>query len=168
MGKKREGGSDLFLVKDRYSEVQEHGKVDTSKGNLPWYYMGRFIVDDTREVQELRVSVPKGAEETKRDKYDAKADQVHEFLKTQPGKRFESVNGLFETIKGSVKGFTASKSDYEPTLHRLVWRRVLEWPELPDDAKRNASRPGWLKHGSHTFTPTGNDFTEDPEQGGTE
>jgi hypothetical protein len=104
IGKGTEGGSELLVVKDRYAEVQRHGNLEPDKGNMPWYYMGRFIVDDTQSPQKLRVSTPALPEEDGkgRDKFDTKADRVLEFMQSGQGRhRFDTVGQLLETLQGA-------------------------------------------------------------------
>jgi hypothetical protein len=154
IGKGKEGGSELFVVKDRYADVQQHGNLEPDRGNMPWYYMGRFIVNDTVTPQKLRVSTPALPETggAAPDKFDGKADRVLEFLQSKPERaRFANASRLLEELQGAGY-WTGTKGDLAPTLLRLVNRGVLEWPKLPEDAPRGTPRPGWLTS-RYTFDP---------------
>jgi hypothetical protein len=47
IGKGGKGSSALHVVKDRYGEVQRWSEIQTEGKDLPWWYMGQFIMDDT-------------------------------------------------------------------------------------------------------------------------
>jgi hypothetical protein len=144
------GSSALYVVKDRYGEVQQRGELQT-EGDMPWWYVGQFVVDSAAdpwhsEKIRMRVSVPAvNAEGHQKDKYDTLADHIHEYLRDDAkDQRFSSQNDLVDKMR--AKGHTVTKADMPVALQRLADREVIEWPEVP-----RGSRPGWLP--SKVFTP---------------
>ena len=83
------GSSALYVVKDRYGEVQRWGEIQTEGKDLPWWYMGQFVVDDTptadpygnaQTVMHLTIPAKAGEEGARRDKYDELGVQVVTYL----------------------------------------------------------------------------------------
>lgn len=141
----RKGSSALYSVKDRYGEVERWGELQSGDG-MPWYYMGQFVVDDTRPEDtsgllprtEIHLTVPaKNEEGQANDALDILGPQVMEYLKCTTG-RFESVRKLGEKLRAKG-GFKFSQNDLAPALERLADRGHIEWPEVA-----RGSRPGRL------------------------
>jgi hypothetical protein len=145
IGNGRKGSSALYSVKDRYGEVERWGELQESDG-MPWYYMGQFVVDDTRPEDTsgilpktaIHMTVPaKNAEGVGKDKIDGLCEHITTHLRETTG-RFETVNKLTDALRAA--GVHVTKSDMAPALQRLANRGVIEWPEV----EGNRSRPGWL------------------------
>jgi hypothetical protein len=146
IGKGAKGSSALYVVKDRYGEVQRWGELQSGDG-MPWWYMGQFVVDDTLPEDTsgllprtaIHVTVPtKNAEGVGRDKIDDLGEQILTHLRETTG-RFETVTGLRDSLR--AKKVHLSPNDMKPALERLVNRGLIEWPEAVADRK---PRPGWL------------------------
>jgi hypothetical protein len=89
------GWSELYVVKDRYSQVKRSGKVDATK-DQPWYYMGAFIVDDSPDQDStiLRLNAPKSdGDRQAKSKEAVLADRIVASLKKRTG-RFDSIGKL--------------------------------------------------------------------------
>jgi hypothetical protein len=139
------GSSALYVVKDRYGEVQRWGELQSGDG-MPWWYMGQFVVDDARPEDtagilaetNCHVTVPARNEEgAGKDKIDALCDHILIHLRETTG-RFETVNKLKDALR--AKGVHVRDSDVAPALLRLAGRELIEWPEVLD----RRPRPGWL------------------------
>jgi hypothetical protein len=113
---------------------------------MPWWYMGQFVVDDTRPVDtsgilpgtRIHMTVPaKNADGAGRDKIDALADDILTHLRATTG-RFETVNKLTDALRAARGHVT--KADIAPALQRLANNARIEWPDVPD----RKPRPGWL------------------------
>jgi 5S rRNA maturation endonuclease (ribonuclease M5) len=135
------GSSALHVVKDRYGEVQRWGELQSDK-DLPWWYMGQFVVDDTKTFEDKTVahlSIPAkaGEEGSVRDKYDDLGNKVVEYLQTAKDHRFEAVTKLGNSLR--AKGVKVSQNDLAPALERLTNHGVITWPDAAGKA-----RPGWL------------------------
>jgi len=150
ISKGAKGASALYVVKDRYGEVQRWGEFQSDK-EMPWWYMGQFVVDDTPagpdlfgeypHHQQIHVTKPAAnAEGASRDKIDTLSDQIIVHLRETTG-RFETVNKLADALR--AKGVHVTKSDLAPALLRLANRELIEWPDAPD----RKPRPGWLTDG---------------------
>jgi hypothetical protein len=149
----KSGASNLVCVKDRYGNVSNRGNLQEG-ADLPQYYMGQFQVNDHNAFggegrQEIGVSVPPRDEHGNgKDKYDLLGDKVKWFLRqhgTPAGDRkcgFPGKNQLTRSMR--AHGETVPQNDLDTALERLVIRGELEWPRLPEDAKRGTARPGWL------------------------
>jgi hypothetical protein len=136
------GYSELYVVKDRYSEVKRWGNVDTTK-DQPWYYMGAFIVDDTADLTVVRLNVPPRAGSTPKSKEAILAGHVVETLSKRAGHRFESMNQL----KGFLAedGYKYTATHLPVALEMLASQGVLIWREV---ANSRSARPGWLSSDS--------------------
>jgi hypothetical protein len=145
IGKGRKGSSALYVVKDRYGEVERWGELQTGDG-MPWHYMGQFVVDDTLPEDTsgsipkttCRITVPaKNEDGTGRDKIDGLCDDIMTHLRATTG-RFETVNKLKDALR--AEKVHVRDSDVTPALLRLADRELIEWPEALD----RRPRPGWL------------------------
>jgi hypothetical protein len=144
IGKGVKGSSALYVVKDRYGEVQRWGELQSGDG-MPWWYMGQFIVDDapladiTGAAQTvIRMTIPARNEEgVGRDRIDGLCDQIIAYLRETTG-RFETVNKLKDALR--AKGIHVTDSDVAPALLRLAGRGLIVWP----DVEERQPRPGWL------------------------
>ena len=145
ISKGKTGSSALYVVKDRYGEVARWGELQSGDG-MPWWYMGQFVVDDTRPEDTAgilaettcHVTVPARNEEgAGKDKIDALCDHILIHLRETTGS-FETVNKLTDALR--AKGVHVTKADVAPALLRLAGRELIEWPEVPD----RKPRPGWL------------------------
>jgi hypothetical protein len=139
----RKGYSELFVVKDRYSQVKRWGNLDTSK-DQPWWYMGAFIVDDMARIggqpSEVRLNVPPRQDGNQPPSKEAVlAGYVVEALKNRDGHRFEAVTDLKAFLAEDKRKYTASHLPV--ALAMLVNRGDLEWPE---GLTTRSARPGWL------------------------
>lgn len=144
ISKGAKGSSALYVVKDRYCEVQRWGELQEGDG-MPWWYMGQFVVDDTLPVDtagilpktQIHLTVPARNEEgTGRDKIDALCERITSHLRETTG-RFETVNKLTVDLRAVAP---VTKSDIAPALQRLANRGLIKWPDVPD----RKPRPGWL------------------------
>jgi hypothetical protein len=145
IGNGTKGSSALYVVKDRYGEVQRWGELQSGDG-MPWWYMGQVVVDDSHNIQDawdvlpqttIRLTVPvKNEEGHRKDALDTLGEHVMDYLKSTTG-RFESVRKLGDKLR--AKEFKFSQNDLAPALERLADRGHIEWPEVPRGA-----RPGWL------------------------
>jgi 5S rRNA maturation endonuclease (ribonuclease M5) len=146
ISKGAKGASALYVVKDRYGEVQRWGELQSDK-EMPWWYMGQFVVDDTPagpdlfgehpHHQQIQVTKPAAnAEGASRDKIDTLCDHIIAHLRATTG-RFETVNKLTIALRADIP---ITKSDIAPALQRLANRGLIEWPDVPD----RKPRPGWL------------------------
>jgi 5S rRNA maturation endonuclease (ribonuclease M5) len=136
------GSSALHIVKDRYGEVQRWCNLQTEGKDLPWWYVGQAVVDDTKEWEDhtaAHLSVPArpGEEGAQRDKYDDLGDHVIAYLKETETHRFESQNKLAVSMR--AKGIKVPQNDLEPALERLANNGAIVWPD-----KVGRSRTGWL------------------------
>ena len=132
----KKGYSELYVVKDRYSQVKRWGNVDTTK-DQPWWYMGAFVVDDTSDLTVVRLTVPPGAGGVPKSREAILAGHIGEALGKRTG-RFESVRSLQAMLAEDVIKYTAGH--LEVALEILVNREQLVWPTVP----KGNSRPGWL------------------------
>jgi hypothetical protein len=153
ISKGAKGSSALYVVKDRYGEVQRWGELQSDK-EMPWWYMGQFVVDDTPagpdlfgehpHHQQIRVTKPTAnVEGAGRDKIDNLCDDIIVHLRATTG-RFETVNKLTDALRAARIPIT--KADMAPALQRLANRELIEWPDVPD----RKPRPGWLSANEET------------------
>ena len=137
----QDGYSMLYVVKDRYGQVEELGALDEER-DAGWYKLGAFHVDSTEEGRvRARLGVvdvtPEGEQ---KDRVDHLADAVLELLALpKHSGRFGSQRELATALKAAKVAFTAS--DLAPALERLVDRGQVVYPEV---SGRNKPRPGWL------------------------
>jgi len=135
------GHSALHAVKDRYSQVKRWGNPDATREQV-WYYMGAFIVDDTRINSNqtiLRLNTPPSPTESRPAGKEATlANHIVEALRKRKGHRFESLNQLKGWLHADGVKFTYA--DAPVALEMLVDQERLVWPP----ALSNKSRPGWL------------------------
>jgi hypothetical protein len=160
IGKK--GYSELYVVKDRYSQVKRWGVVDTTK-DQPWYYMGAFIVDDTQTDLELfngvpsqtllRLNVPKEVGEGQpKTKPAVLADNIEQALQPNLEKNRTGYFGSIAKLKAMLTddGVQYSAGHLTEALELLVLQNRLAWPEVGGTTK---PRPGWLPgHGPQPAT----------------
>ena len=140
------GSSALYVVKDRYGEVQRWGEIQTEGKDLPWWYMGQFVVHDSptadpygnaQTVMHLTIPAKAGEEGAQRDKYDDLGDQVTAYLQETPKHRFDTVTKLGVSLR--AKGLKVPQNDLAPALERLANKGAIVWPD-----QVGKSRPGWL------------------------
>jgi len=136
------GSSSLHVVKDRYGEVSRWGELQIDR-DLPWYYMGQFVVDDTKEWEDhttahLSIPAKAGEQGATRDKYDDLGDRVVEYLQGAKDHKFATVTKLGNSLR--AKGVKMAQNDLAPALERLANHGVLTWP----DVQGQKARPGWL------------------------
>lgn len=132
------GHSALYVVKDRYGEVERHGAIASDRES-GWYYMGAFTVDNSTDNRiAVEWTVPLTTEPgVMSDKIDKLCEQILYHL-VRNGGHFES-----STILGSqlaARGVKFDKNDLRPALERLALRSQIDWPP----AKSGRSRPGSL------------------------
>lgn len=137
IGRSRVGHSNLYSVKDRSGQVEQHCQVDADKDG--WHFVGQFELDN---LDGLTVGVvlraPAGnATDLAPDSLDRLGDQICYFL-VRAGGRFESQKRLGDLLR--AKKVTFNDRDLGPALVRLEQRGCIAWPAVPS----GKSRPGWL------------------------
>jgi hypothetical protein len=151
-----DGYSMLYVVKDRYGQVESIGVLDDER-DAGWYKLGAFHVDGTEaRIIRARLGVidttPDGVQ---KDRVDHLADAVVALLGTEKaGGQFASWRALVDSLKAERVKFTAS--DLSPALERLADQGAIVWPE----AAGNKSRPGWLAQGASAETVDDLDLEE--------
>jgi hypothetical protein len=132
------GYSALYVVKDRYGEVQRHGQIEAERES-GWFYLGAFTIDSSEAGHSRAcLTVPQESEDgTTRDAVDRLGDDVLHWL-VRHGGRFQSQKLLGEALRAAKVPF--SDGDLAPALIRLHERGVISWP----DAGRGKARPGFV------------------------
>lgn len=145
----REGHSAVYVVKDRYGQVEVLGTAEEARES-GWYYVGAFHVDSSPALDNTLLwmtapsSTPAG---DPRSRYDVLADDIARVLGTVEGGRFNGTRPLKSLLRASEIPF--GNDDLEPALIKLATRGVIEWPEV----ERGKSRPGWLRPSTPPVEP---------------
>ena len=117
----KEGRSWLYSVKDRYGDVERWG-VHQDEGDMPWYFQGSFIVDDTETgplgQQRLTVTIPALEAGNGLDKYDVLGQKVRKFLEEETQPNWKSQNDLDSRMR--ARDIKFPRNDLVIALQRLT------------------------------------------------
>jgi hypothetical protein len=165
IGKGRSGSSSLYVVKDRYAEVEQHAVPASDKEG--WSCFGQFVVDASDpQWLTVRLAVPEaGSDGQAKDPADRLGDEIVHWLAQEEQQRVGSWTALNTLLRARKVAF--ANEDLKPALLRLVQQGRVLWP----DARPGQARPVSLtapeaEAGDENAPNTGGDSVVTPPRAG--
>lgn len=134
----RHGLSTLYVVKDRYGQVEQHCSTDQQASSEGWFYAGALHVDSSGPQLSVHCSAPENVagDEPQRSQADLLGDAVIQVLGWEMAGRFGSTRALEVQLRAAGIAFRRETLDVAlAILHR---DGLIHWPEAPP----RQSRPG--------------------------
>lgn len=139
----RHGWSNVYVVKDRYGQVEKLGAVESAGTSEGWFYVGAFHVNSaptinvTADDMAYMTAPARDEQGSPKSAMDKLADSALQVMCTMPDRSFRTVGDLEQHMRAADHKFKAS--DLKPALLKLATRGLIEWPE---SERERAPRPG--------------------------
>jgi hypothetical protein len=127
----RHGLSTLYVVKDRYGQVEQHCSADEKAAREGWFDAGALLVDSSGRELAVYCSAPDKAtsSEAPRSQAELLGDSVLQVLGWEMAGRFASTRTLENQLRAAGIAFRRETLDVALTI--LQRDGHIHWPEVP-------------------------------------
>lgn len=127
----KHGLSALYVVKDRYGQVEQHCSADEKATSDGWFYAGALHVDSSGADLGVYCSAPEKAVagDQPRSQAELLGDAVIQVLGWEMGGRFASTRALENQLRAAGVAFRRETLDVALTI--LQRDGHIHWPEVP-------------------------------------
>jgi hypothetical protein len=127
----RHGMSALYVVKDRYGQVEQHCASDEKATSEGWFYAGALHIDSSGADLEVYCSAPDKANSSQEPRSQAEilGEAVIQVLGWEMAGRFASTRSLENQLRAAGVAFRRETLDVALTI--LQRDGHIHWPEVP-------------------------------------